>query len=158
MLYWLSKPTKRLLAEMSVGVVFFDLLLAAAAFLVLPKTSYPFMPVFKGLCLGAAGAVLMLVHMADTIERSLQSGDPDYAKKMTIMQSMLRRMVFIVGMGFCWYFFKADLLAIVLGAMGMKAGAYLQPLVHKVSGAADEPYAESQGLLAEGEAADEDTI
>lgn len=142
MLYWLSKPTKRTLAEMSVGVILYNVFLSIAAALFLPKASYPVMPVLKGLCVGAAGALLMLVHMADTIERAVQSKDSDYAKKATIVQSILRRVAFIVVLVICWYLLKADPLAVVAGAMGMKAGAYLQPFVHRVSGAKDEPYPE----------------
>ncbi len=144
MLYWLSKSTKRTLAEMSVGVILFNLLLGMAAALILPGTSYPVMPVIKGLCVGMAAAILMLIHMADTIERSLQSGDPDYARKTTIAQSMLRKGVFIAAIFLCWYFLRADLLAIVIGTMGMKAGAYLQPLIHRISGGQDNACAGPQ--------------
>jgi hypothetical protein len=91
---------------------------------------------------GAAAAILMLIHMADTTERALSSGDPDYAKKITIAQSMIRRVVFLAGLVICWYVLKADLLATVIGTMGLKPAAFLQPLIHKVSGAKDEPYTE----------------
>lgn len=33
-----------------------------------------------------------------------------------------------------------DLLAMVIGAMGMKAGAYLQPLIHRIFARGDEPH------------------
>ena len=56
---WLSKPTKRLLFEMSIGILLYNLLLGGLACLVMPKASYPVMPVLAGLLCGAAGAVLM---------------------------------------------------------------------------------------------------
>lgn len=146
MLYWLSKPTKRLIKEMSVGVILYNVVLGAAALLFLNNASYPVMPVLKGLCVGAAAAIMMLIHMAETTERALSSGDPEYAKKATIAQSLIRRLVFLAAVVLCWYVLKADPLAVVIGAMGLKAGAYLQPLLHRISGAREEPYTASQDM------------
>lgn len=137
---WLSKSTKRLLVEMSVGVILYNLLLGILACVFLPRTSYPVIPVLKGLLVGAAGAILMLVHMAVMAERALDSMNEGYASKLTIAQSMLRKLVFVAALFFFWRVIKADLLATVIGAMGMKAGAYMQPLVRKLSGYQEEPY------------------
>ena len=136
---WLSKSTKRLLVEMSVGIVLYNLLLGVLATLFLPKTSYPVLPVLKGLFVGALGAVLMLIHMAVTTERVLDSQNPGYANKYTVMQSMIRKVVFVAAIFCCWRVLEADLLAAAIGAMGLKAGAYLQPLIHRVLRGKDEP-------------------
>ena len=140
---WLSKSTKRLLAEMSAGIIFYNLVLIVLSFLLLPKVSYPVIPVVLGLIAGAAGAICMLIHMAVTTERVLDSGSENYANKYTIAQSMLRKLVFVAALLICWKVLKIDLLAAVIGAMGMKAGAYLQPLVHRISGG-KEPEASAQ--------------
>lgn len=137
---WLDKSTKRVLVEMSVGVVFYNVLLCILAGLLLPKVSYPVKPVIAGLAVGAAGAILMLIHMAVMAERAVSSGNEEYANKMTVAQSMLRKLVFLAGLFFCWRVLNVDLLATVIGAMGMKAGAYLQPLVRRLSGYQEEPY------------------
>lgn len=139
---WLSKGTKRVLAEMSVGVILYNLLLGVLAWLYLPKVPYPVIPVLKGLFVGAAGAILMLVHMAVMAERALDSMNEDYANKLTVAQSMIRKLVFLAAIFFFWRVMEADLLATVIGAMGMKAGAYLQPLVRRLSGYKEEPYQE----------------
>lgn len=131
---WLSKSTKRLLAEMSAGIIFYNVILIILAVLFLPKVSYPVTPVILGLLVGAAGAICMLIHMAVTTERVLDSGSENYASKFTVAQSMLRKLVFVAVLLICWKVLKIDLLAAVIGAMGMKAGAYLQPLVHRISG------------------------
>ena len=136
---WLSKPTKRLLFEMSIGILLYNLLLGGLACLVMPKASYPVMPVLAGLLCGAAGAVLMLVHMAVTMERALDSQNESYASKTTIVQSMIRKVVLVAALFFCWRVFGADPLAMVVGAMGLKAGAYLQPLVHRAFGGGGGP-------------------
>lgn len=139
---WLSKSTKRLLAEMSVGAILYNLLLGILTWLYLPKVPYPVIPVLKGLFVGAAGAILMLVHMAVMAERAIDSMNEDYANKLTVAQSMIRKLVFLAALFFFWRVIDADLLATVVGAMGMKAGAYLQPLVRKLSGHREEPYQE----------------
>lgn len=41
---WLSKSTKRLLAEMSAGIIFYNVILVILAVLLLPKVSYPVVP------------------------------------------------------------------------------------------------------------------
>ncbi|MDD3251561.1 MAG: hypothetical protein PHV18_03275 [Lachnospiraceae bacterium] len=130
---WLTKSTKRMLAEMSVGIILYNLLLGILACVLLPKVSYPVMPVLLGLLVGAVGAILMLIHMAVITERALESQNENYANKKTIAQSLLRKVVFLAVIFFCWSVLKADLLAMVIGAMGMKMGAYLQPLIHKVT-------------------------
>lgn len=131
---WLSKSTKRLLAEMSAGIIVYNLILIILAVLLLPRVSYPVVPVVLGLVVGAVGAICMLIHMAVTTERVLDSGSESYANKYTVAQSMLRKLVLVAAFLICWKVLKIDLLAAVIGTMGMKAGAYLQPLVHRISG------------------------
>ncbi len=128
----LSRSTKRLLVEMSIGIILYNLLLGVLAWVFLPGTSYPVWPVLGGLLAGAVGAVLMLIHMAVTTERALESQNESYASKTTIVQSLIRKVVLVAALVFCWRVFRVDLLAVVIGIMGMKAGAYLQPLIHKV--------------------------
>ncbi|MGN0157777.1 MAG: hypothetical protein ACI39W_01330 [Brotaphodocola sp.] len=135
---WLSKETKRTLIEMSVGIILFDLLLCILAWICLPRIPYPVIPVLKGLGVGAAAAILMLIHMAVVTERVLSSQNESYANKHTVAQSMLRKIVFLAALFFVWRTFQADLLATVIGTMGMKAGAYLQPLIRKLSGYKEE--------------------
>ena len=140
---WLSKSTKRLLAEMSAGILFYNVILIILAVLLLPRISYPVVPVVLGLIVGAVGAICMLIHMAVTTERVLDSGSESYANKYTVAQSMLRKLVLVAAFLICWKVLKIDLLAAVIGTMGMKAGAYLQPLVHRISGG-KEPGASAQ--------------
>ncbi|WP_373244054.1 hypothetical protein [Lacrimispora indolis] len=140
---WLSKSTKRLLAEMSAGIIFYNMILVILALVMLPRVSYPVVPVVLGLVVGAVGAICMLIHMAVTTERVLDSKSESYANKYTVAQGMLRKLVLVAAFLICWEVLKIDLLAAVIGAMGMKAGAYLQPLVHRIS-AGKEPEASAQ--------------
>ena len=79
----------------------------------------------------------MLIHMAVTTERVLDSGSESYANKYTVAQSMLRKLVLVAAFLICWKVLKIDLLAAVIGTMGM------QPLVHRISGG-KEPEASAQ--------------
>ena len=142
---WLSKSTKRLLAEMSAGIIFYNMILVILALVMLPRVSYPVVPVVLGLVVGAAGAICMLIHMAVTTERVLDSKSESYANKYTVAQGMLRKLVLVAAFLICWKVLKIDLLAAVIGAMGMKAGAYLQPLIHRISGGKDpEPSVQAE--------------
>ncbi len=135
---WLSKPTRRLLLELLTGVVLYDLLLILLACVLLPVGGYPVKPVVLGLLLGGSGAALMLFHMAVITERVLSSQNDEYANKFTVAQSFLRKLVFVAVLFLCWRVLEIDLLAAVIGAMGMKAGAYLQPLIHRISSHKEE--------------------
>ncbi len=135
---WLTRKSKQLILEMSVGIVLYNLVLGILAWVLLPKTSYPVLPVIKGLFAGALGAILMLVHMAVMTERVLESQNENYANRTTVIHGIIRKVVFVAALLACWRWFQIDLLAAVIGAMGMKAGAYLQPLVHKVSNRGEE--------------------
>lgn len=135
---WLSRNTKRLILEMSVGIVLYNLVLGVLAGTLLPNTSYPVLPVLKGLFVGAGGAILMLVHMAVMTERVLDSQNEVYANKTVLIHGIIRKLVFVAAVLACWRWFQVDMLAAVIGAMGMKAGAFLQPLVRKVSGRGED--------------------
>ena len=142
---WLSRSTKNLLFEMSVGIVLYNLLLGVLAWGFLPRFSYPVIPVLGGLLAGMVGAVLMLIHMAVTTERARESQNESYASKTTIVHSMIRKVVLVAALFCCWRVFRVDLLAMVIGAMGMKAGAYLQPLIHKIIAREEEPHIAAGG-------------
>ena len=136
----LSRSTKQLLVEMSIGIILYNLLLGVLAWVILSGTSYQVSSVLWGLLAGAVGAILMLIHMAVIMERALDSQNESYANKTTIVQGMIRKVVLVAALLLCWRVFRVDLLAMVIGAMGMKAGAYLQPLIHRIFAREDEPH------------------
>ena len=136
----LSRSTKRLLVEMSIGIILYNLLLGVLAWVILSGTSYQVSSVLWGLLAGAVGAILMLIHMAVIMERALDSQNESYANKTTVVQGMIRKVILVAALLLCWRVFRVDLLAMVIGAMGMKAGAYLQPLIHRIFAREDEPH------------------
>ena len=141
----LSRSTKQLLVEMSIGIILYNLLLGVLAWVILSGTSYQVSSVLWGLLAGAVGAILMLIHMAVIMERALDTQNESYANKTTVVQGMIRKVVLVAALLLCWRVLRVNPLAIVIGIMGMKAGAYLQPLIHKILSKEDEPQAYAGG-------------
>ena len=141
----LSRSTKRLLVEMSIGIILYNLLLGVLAWVILSGTSYQVSSVLWGLSAGAVGAILMLIHMAVIMERALDSQNESYANKTTIVQGMIRKVVLVAVLLLCWRVFRVNPLAMVIGIMGGFAVAYLQPLIHKILSKEDEPQAYAGG-------------
>ena len=141
----LSRSTKQLLVEMSIGIILYNLLLGVLAWVILSGTSYQVSSVLWGLLAGAVGAILMLIHMAVIMERALDSQNESYANKTTVVQGMIRKVVLVAALLLCWRVFRVNPLAMVIGIMGMKAGAYLQPLIRKILSKEDEPQAYAGG-------------
>ena len=88
-------------------------------------------PVLVGLFLGFLADVLMLIHMASVTERAADSQDEVYANKTTMVQSVIRRVVFIAALFILGSRPQVDAVAMIIGALGLKAGAFLQPAVHR---------------------------
>lgn len=128
----MTQETKKLLFEMSAGIVLWNLFLGAAGALAGPVLGWSRMSIFLGVLVGAASAEAMLIHMAIITERVLESRDESYANKTTVIHSIVRKLVYIVLLVIIlWKFPQVNPLAVVLGTMGLKAGAYLQPLLHR---------------------------
>lgn len=93
------------------------------------------MPIFLGLFAGAVSAVLMLTHMAVITERAMDCGDEGYANKTTMVHAMGRKAVYIAILAVVLFRLpQVNPLAMVVGTMGLKTGAYLQPIVHRLGG------------------------
>ena len=73
----------------------------------------------------------MLIHMAYITERAADSMDEGYANKSTVIQSMIRRVVFIIVLFVLGSRPQIDAVAMIIGALGLKAGALCQPIVHR---------------------------
>lgn len=127
----MTSETKKLVLEMSVGVLLWNLFLAVFGCLIGPVLGWSRLSVIFGVLIGMAAAEMMLIHMAVIMERVLDSCDQSYANKTTVMHAMIRKLVYIVLLVLIlWKFPQINPLAVVFGTMGLKAGAYLQPLLH----------------------------
>ena len=130
----MSSHLKRLVLEMSVVMFAYVSILGALAVIFqdgLAGAGFLLSPVLVGLFLGFAADVVMLVHMACITERAAGSRDEGYANKTTVVQSALRRVVFIAALFILGSRPQIDAVAMIIGALGLKAGALLQPVVHR---------------------------
>jgi len=123
----------RTLREMILGI-FAAGVLAAVLCGILSKN---FLTDIIGLLCGIAGAVFMAVHMACTIEDAVLLGEKGaiaYTRKMTyIRYGVICIIVVLVGVSRI-----GSPVMCVVGVMLLKAGAYLQPLIHRILKAEDK--------------------
>jgi len=88
-------------------------------------------PVFLGILLGAAAACLLLYSMAYTTEMCMVFADEEFTKKKMVSHSILRSLAVFAGLAVILNFTDINLIAVVLGLLGLKTGAYLYSFVHK---------------------------
>ena len=130
----MTDSTKHLVLEMSIGMFLYTLVLGILAVVFhsgLKRMGFLLLPVLLGLLCGFIADVFMLIHMAQVTERAAASMDESYANKTTVVQSMIRRVIFIIALFFLGSRPQIDAVAMIIGALGLKAGALLQPFVHK---------------------------
>lgn len=126
----MTKETQKLVLQMSVGTLLWNLLLSIAGFFLGPALEWPRMSIFLGLFTGFLSAEAMLIHMAVITERVLESRNEAYANKTTVIHSIGRKLIYILVLVIIlWKIPQINAMAVVLGTMGLKAGAYLQPVL-----------------------------
>lgn len=131
----MTKEIRRLVAEMCVGMFLYVLALGILAVIFqrgLADMGFVLGPVLVGLLAGFLADVAMLIHMAIVAERATDSRDEAYANRITVVQSVLRKVVFVVVLFFLGSRPQVDAVAMIIGALGLKMGAFLQPAVHRV--------------------------
>ena len=138
----MTKEIRRLVAEMCVGMFLYVLALGILAVIFrrgLAGMGFALGPVLFGLLAGFIADTAMLVHMAVVAERATNSRDAGYANRITVVQSMLRKVIFIVVLFFLGSRPQIDAVAMIIGALGLKMGAFLQPTVHRVIAGKNAP-------------------
>lgn len=125
----MGKETKNLVFEVSSGIVIFTLAAMLVALIVYPKPS-----VFAGLLLGMILAVAMFFSMAMVLESSMKREDAGTVQKWTVISSVIRYFVLfaVLVIVVVWFPDRINAVALVIGVLGLKAGAYLQPVIHRV--------------------------
>lgn len=125
----MGKETKNLMLEVSAGIVFFTAVAMIGAFFMYPKRA-----VFSGLLLGMIIAIVMFLSMALVLERSMKTEDPKNVQKQSIIGAVIRYLLLIVMLVtvIIWFSDQFNPVAVVIGVLGLKAGAFLQPVIHKI--------------------------
>lgn len=82
------------------------------------------------MAVGVLAAVAMAFHINRAIEYALEMPE-DSAGKYMRNQSLLR-MAGAFVLALAAYYLKGDIVAIFLGLLSLKPGAYVQPLIHRL--------------------------
>lgn len=126
----MEKKTKNLIIEVSAGIVIFTGAAMAAAGFFCPRGE-----VFAGLLLGMGLALAMFLSMAVVLERAMKTEDPKLVQKRSVISAVVRYVLLaaILVAVIIWFSDRINPVAVVIGVLGLKAGAYLQPVIHKIT-------------------------
>ncbi len=115
------------LGELILGIIAFGILVQVIGLIFFhEKVLYA-----TGLWIGTATAIVMAVHMAYTLGIVLCLGEEKAPGKQRYY-AMIRYLLAVLAVLAVFYFKIGNPLTCIAGIMGLKAGAYLQPLTHKL--------------------------
>ena len=84
-----------------------------------------------GLWIGVGAGIAMLIHMRNTLNEALDL-DADSAQKYMQKSYGIRYAAVVVGFITVTYFDLVNIVTLLLGIMGLKISAYLQPIMQKL--------------------------
>ena len=116
----------RTVHEMIAGIVIADAVLAIIALFMEDRRS-----ALLGVLIGCIIAVVFVIHMAVTIDDALCL-DEKGAVSVMRKQTLVRYAFVCAAVALSLYFKIADPIFLVLSVIMIKAGAYMQPAVHKI--------------------------
>ena len=114
------------LHEMMIGIVFVNIILAVIACFVNDRQQ-----AITGVAIGLAVALVFVIHMAVTLDDALCL-DEKGAVVETRKQMIIRYIFVCIVAAVSLYYKVADPVFLVLSILTIKAGAYLQPTVHRI--------------------------
>ncbi len=121
------KRINAVLPELIMGILVYGVVLQfAGVWFVQDKIRYS-----SGVWLGIAIAAGMAVHMAVALRDAGDLAAEEPAKRKVILASTLRYGIVVLLCFLIVYFDLGNIITLFLGVMGLKAGAYMQPLTHK---------------------------
>ncbi|MCR5831380.1 MAG: nuclear envelope integral membrane protein [Lachnospiraceae bacterium] len=116
----------RTLHEMLLGIVAVNIILAVVAMFV-PNRQQALYAVL----IGTVTAAVYVIHMAVTMDDAMNL-DEKSAVVQVRKQMAVRYLIVCVVVGTSLYFRIADPIFLVISVITIKAGAYLQPTIHKI--------------------------
>ena len=115
------------LGELLLGILAFGVIVQIVGFAFLHAGLFYTL----GLWIGVVTAVGMALHMAYTIEIVVEM-DEDKASGKLRSSAVIRYLIAVVVVMAVYFFKIGNPLCCIAGIMGLKIGAYLQPLTHKI--------------------------
>ena len=123
----MTEKINRTLFELGIGILIFGVVCQLVVFFIKDKAGYSI-----GLWIGIVTALLAAIHMWWSIDRGLNFGEKAAVSYLT-KHNMIRYAAIIIVIVVVAVTKIGNPLATFLGIMGLKAGAYLQPLTKKIS-------------------------
>lgn len=121
------KKIDQTLAELIIGILFSGVLIWLVSLLITgPDAAFA-----ASYAAGVATAVLLSVHMYRSIDRALDMGQEDAEKYMRRAYFFRVLFIFCVA-GFVCRIDQEDIIAVFLGILCLKFGAFLQPLTNRL--------------------------
>ena len=99
---------------MSIGILIHNMIL-----LLICLIFFRTVPLITGVLIGAAA------------ELCVESADGAYSSKKMVIHSLIRSLCAVILVCLLWKFTTINLLAVVFGALGLKTGAYVYPVLQK---------------------------
>ena len=114
---------------MSIGILIHNMIL-----LLICLIFFRTVPVITGVLIGAAAAEVLLISIARSTELCVESADGAYSSKKMVIHSLIRSLCAVILVCLLWNYVDTAvkiLIAVVLGALGLKTGAYVYPVLQK---------------------------
>ncbi len=125
----MKKKINETLFELLLGIFIWGAIWQAAGVWFVPDTDK--MACSIGLWIGVLTAEICAAHMYRSLDRALDLSEKD-AQKYMMSRSMMRYGLIIIVLLVLMVTEAGNPLTGFLGVMGLKAAAYLQPLLHKL--------------------------
>ncbi len=119
------------LHEMMTGILAANLILAGIALFVTDRRH-----ALYAVAIGCIISMLYVIHMAVTLDDALNLDEKSAVSEVR-KHMVIRYVLTGIAVGASFYFRIADPVFLVFSVLTIKAGAYLQPFVHKLLGRRD---------------------
>ena len=125
----MDRNTRNLILEVSAGIVLFVAAAMVAALFLFPERT-----VFAGLLLGMVLALAMFLSMALTLEGAVRTKNSSAIQRRSVLGAVIRyvllfTILMLVVVRLSGWF---NPIAVIVGIFGFKAGAFLQPVIHRI--------------------------
>ncbi|MBQ6320398.1 MAG: hypothetical protein IJI23_11530 [Lachnospiraceae bacterium] len=114
------------LHEMMLGIIAANAVLAVAALFVNDRNR-----ALTAVLIGAVTALVFVIHMAVTVDDALCLDEKGAVSQMRT-QMLIRYLFVAIVVGLSLYFKIANPVFLTISVLTIKAGAYLQPSIHKL--------------------------
>jgi len=125
----MSKILKRTILEMSAGIILYEVLLSVVLVIFSDRLGYSKESLIAGVAVGTVLCFAILIDMSLTAEDVIASGNENYARNKTILHMFIRKLIMIAAAVIFWRSAYVNVAAMVFALLGLKPGAYMQPLI-----------------------------